>query len=89
MRTSVHAAKRMRQRGIKREFMGRLLDNADIERSIGGNCRLYRVSRSLARQLRDERLSHYVAIISDDTGNLVTVFPDHGNRAAARYRVRH
>ena len=86
---SNHARLRTQQRGVSPSFLERILENADVERAAGDNCRLYRVARSQARALGDERLAHFAVIWSDDTGGVVTVLPIAAGRAGARYRRMH
>jgi len=87
--TSIHASQRMQQRGITPDFLSRILEHADIERAAGDNCRLYRVARSQARALGDERLSRFAVIFSDTSGVVVTVLPVAASRSGARYRRAH
>jgi hypothetical protein len=86
---SRHADRRMKQRGISWSFLTKILDNADVERPANDNCRLYRVTKDIARALGDDRLSKFAVIWSDDTGRVVTVVPIARGRAGARYRNRH
>ena len=87
--TSFHASQRMQQRGITPNFLARILEHADIERAAGDNCRLYRVARSQARALGDDRLSRFAVILSDTSGAVVTVLPVTSGRSGARYRRSH
>ena len=84
-----HAQMRMKQRGISSAFLTKILDNADVERASTDNCRLYRVSRTLARALRDDKLGRFAVIWSDDCGRVVTVVPIHSTRAGAPYCRKH
>jgi len=86
---SRHASRRMKQRGVATSFLFDILDNADVERAANDNCRLYRVTKSLARSLGNDRLSRFAIIWSDDTGQIVTVVPVVRGRAGAPYRKRH
>jgi len=85
---SNHAKRRMKDRGIGREYLDLILDHADIERPANGNCRLYRVTKRMAQTLGDERLARFAVIWSDDGGHVVTAVPIACGRAGARYRRR-
>lgn len=86
---SSHASTRMQQRGVSAMFLSTILNNANIERPAHNNCRLYRVTRDLARLLGDDRLARFAVIWSDDRGLVVTVVPISKGRAGARYRKLH
>lgn len=74
MDLTFHALRRQQQRGITSERLRALLANADIDRPAGRNCRLLRISRKNARTIRDgDKLSGLAAVVSDDTGVIVTV----------------
>ena len=65
---SSHAQHRCQARGLRQAFIGAILVNADVDRPIGDNCRIIRVSRQRARHLNiDDRLGRYAVIWSDDT----------------------
>ncbi len=83
---SRHAAIRCAQRGVRPDFIVTVLENADIQRPAGRNCRLERVSLAKAQILNlDDRLGRYAVIVSDTTAEIVTVMPIHGpNRMARR-----
>tara|TARA_B100000378_G_C17970350_1_gene386817 strand:+ start:390 stop:656 length:267 start_codon:yes stop_codon:yes gene_type:complete len=84
---SHHAEARCQARGITHQFIDALLNHADVDRAIGDNCRLLRVSRDRARKLNiDDRLGRYAVILSDDTNRIVTVMPLRDTRQGARYR---
>lgn len=86
---SQHCRTRAAQRGVDDQFMETILSNADVERPVGDNCRLLRVSRGHARTLNlDDRLGRYVLIWSDDNAQVVTVMPIHNGRSGRRYRAR-
>lgn len=86
---SQHCAERAAQRGVSGRFMEAILANADVDRPVGDNCRILRVSRSRARRLNlDDRLGRYALIWSDDNAQVVTVMPVHCNRSGRRYRGR-
>lgn len=86
---SLHATRRMQQRGVTPIFLDRILDNADVEHAAGDNCRLYRVTRERARSIGDDRLARFAVIWSDDTSRVVTVLPIERSRSGARYRRTH
>lgn len=84
---SQHCRIRAAQRGVDGRFIADLLAHADVERPLGDNCRLLRVSRERARRLNiDDRLGRYAVIWSDDHGQAVTVMPVHAGRTGRRYR---
>ncbi len=87
MRHSAHSNRRSAQRGITKRFMNALLKHADVDKPIGGNCRLLRVSRQRAAALNiDDRLGRYALIWSDSTAQIVTVMPLHNGTGGRRYR---
>lgn len=87
---SSHAQHRCQARGLRQAFIGAILVNADVDRPIGDNCRIIRVSRQRARHLNiDDRLGRYAVIWSDDTARVVTILPLHEGAFAARYRRCH
>lgn len=84
-----HCRARAAQRGVSTRFMETILAYADVDRPIGGNCRLLRVSRMRARSLNvDDRLGRYALIWSDNNAQIVTVMPVHDSRSGRRYGVR-
>lgn len=74
MKISTHAAKRMNQRGVRRELVEALIATADIEMPVGNNCRLLRVSQQAAsaHSMRD-KLKRFCVVVSDDSQAIVTV----------------
>ncbi len=87
MKHSRHSNRRSAQRGITKRFINALLANADVDRPIGGNCRLLRVSRQRSAALNiDDRLGRYALIWSDNTAQIVTVMPLHNGASGRRYR---
>ncbi len=86
---SRHASRRMQQRGVSPTFLVEILDNADVECPANDNCRLYRVTRELARSLGNDRLSRFAIIWSDDSGKVVTVVPVVRGRSGRSYRRNH
>lgn len=84
---SRHAELRCQQRGVSTAVIGAILDHADIDRPIGNNCRLLRVSKLHAATLRQpEKLGRYAIIWSDDHSRIVTVLPIQESARGARYR---
>jgi len=85
---SRHARIRCAQRGISPDFLAAILDHADVQRPVGSNCRLERVSRERARALNlDDRLSRYAVILSESSTQIVTVMPLHRHGPMARRRA--
>lgn len=85
-----HAQRRCQTRGLDSFFVGAILDHADVDRPIGSNCRLLRVSRKRARRLNvDDRLGRYAVIWSDNCQKIITVLPLHEGSVGARYRKKH
>lgn len=84
---SKHAERRIRQRGATLEDVRQLLENADIDVPVGGNCRALRVRRHTARFLKGgDRLHRYAVIVSDDTGEIVTVLRHRPGPRGRHYR---
>jgi hypothetical protein len=84
---SNHARKRCQQRGITTERLAALFDNADVDCPIGSNCRLVRVTRRTARRIHGgDRLANLSVIVSDNTGQVVTVLHLSHTRRGRRYR---
>jgi hypothetical protein len=72
---------------VTNRFVNAILAHADVDRPIGGNCRLLRVSRQRSTTLNiDDRLGRYALIWSDTTAQIVTVMPLHDGAAGRRYR---
>jgi len=70
-------------------FLEAILAHADVDRAVGDNCRLLRVSRVEARSLNlDDRLARYAVIWSDHNAQVVTVMPVHNGPSGRRYGVR-
>lgn len=87
---SSHAQHRCQARGLRQTFIGAILVNADVDRPIGDNCRIIRVSRQRAQHLNiDDRLGRYAVIWSDDSARIVTILPLYEGTSAARYRRCH
>ncbi len=88
---SGHAQRRCQQRGIRQQVLRTLLDYYDLERDVGGNCRVLRMSREQARAKSVSfgpqmacRLERMAVIVSDVSGQIVTVMHDTGK--SRRYR---
>lgn len=87
MNHSNHSQRRTQQRGITKGFVETILAHADIDRPIGSNCRLMRVSRRRSRRLNiDDRLARYALIWSEEKAQIVTVMPLHDGPSGRRYR---
>ena len=92
-----HATTRANQRGVTLELINALLMFADVEVPVDDGCTCLRCSRKAlaVADLRGmlgsiaERLKGLRAIVADDTGQIVTVFHDHGRAAGRRYRRLH
>lgn len=92
-----HAATRANQRGVTHEMLDALIAHADLESPVGGGCTAVRFSRDrlMDRSLRAalgptaDRLGSLAVILSDDTGEVVTVMHDHGCPDGRRYRRPH
>jgi hypothetical protein len=68
-------------------MLEQILDNADVDRSIGSNCRILRVHRRTATRLNSgDTLSRFAVIVSDTTGKVVTVLTLNAGRTGSRYR---
>lgn len=87
MHLSAHAKSRCRQRGFSSERLFALLDNADTDFLVGGNCRGYRISRQAGLRGYDG-ISNFVCVVSENTGGMVTVAPIRKGRKGRRYRRR-
>jgi hypothetical protein len=86
---SNHAQQRCQSRGVRKDFVTAILQNADVECAIGDNCRLLRVSHDRARKLNiNDQLGRYAVIWSDDTTRVVTVMPLRASNSGVRYRRR-
>jgi hypothetical protein len=85
MKLSRNATKRCQQRGIRQKMLQAMLEHHDLDREVGDNCRILRMSRKRARQAADwldpemsRRLERLAVILSDTSGEIVTVFHDTG-----------
>ena len=87
IRLSSHAEERCQQRGVTRSRLHAFLDATDADFPAGRNCRLIRVSRQTARSIPGgERLENLALIVSDYTGQIVTVLHASRTRRGRRYR---
>jgi hypothetical protein len=83
---TAHAEKRCRQRGINSNRLEALLEHADIELPVGGNCVALKVSRRAARSIRGfDGIANFSAIIST-TGQLKTILQVRTGSRGRRYR---
>lgn len=87
-----HAARRCQQRGVRKGVLRTFLEHHDLDRDVGGGCRVLRMSRSCAQAKNQvlgvqmaARLSRLAVIVCDDTGQIVTAFHDTGK--TRRYRA--
>lgn len=94
---SVHAQKRVRQRGVSGHLLALVLAHADVETELGGGCVGLRVSKRLANRL-DMRLSlgsniakitNIVVVWSEITASIVTVLHPDNNGHNNRYLRTH
>jgi hypothetical protein len=84
---SRHARRRCRQRGINSKRLSALFEHADIDRPVGSNCRLIKVSRAASRFVPScDGLEKLAAIVSDDTAEIITVLSASATRRGRRYR---
>lgn len=91
---SRHAEQRMSQRGISAVAVKTILNCFDIDHSVGGGCRVLRVSRDAANDAAASigmpsiarRLAELAIIENESTGKIVTVFRDSGGPGGRRYR---
>jgi hypothetical protein len=87
---SQHAAIRAQTRGVRDSLLNLILQHADVEAPVGSNCRLLRVHKRTAARLGvDDRLARVGVILSDTSGQIVTVLHLHTGRHGRRYRRSH
>jgi hypothetical protein len=68
-------------------FLNDLLSLADIDRPVGDNCILLRVSKDACESHPNrDQLSRYAVIWSDTRNQLVTIVPVRRGRAGRAYR---
>jgi hypothetical protein len=90
IRFSKHAERRSGQRGIPVKQVELILQHADVEKQIGGNCTLIRVSNRSARSVPEfAKLSKIALIWSDTNAQVVTVLPLKSGACGRRYRTKH
>lgn len=90
IRLSHHAQTRAQQRGITLSMIQSILGNADVEKPVGDDCTLIRISKREACAIDDgEKLSRFAVIWSDRNAQIVTVLPLHRTSKSRRYRSRH
>lgn len=76
-----HAQVRCRQRGVTDETLMTVLEEADVETNLAGNCRMHRVSQRTARvRGLAPKLSRIGVVLSDDSQKIVTVIHFSGHR---------
>jgi hypothetical protein len=87
---SKHASCRVQQRGVRPYLLAALMAHAEFDATVGGGCSVVRMN---SRQLRDpelrqhrERLRRLSVILSDNTGEIVTVLRPRRGSAGRRYR---
>lgn len=91
---SHHAEQRMSLRGIRAAAVDAILQNFDVDHSVGGGCRVLRLSRSAAQDAAlaigmpsiASGLAGLALIENETTGKIVTVLRDLGGPQGRRYR---
>jgi hypothetical protein len=86
---SNHAELRCRQRGISKELIERIFQNADCERDVGNHCTLIRVSQQSAKAMNLRHLGQLAVIWSESQAQVVTVLFLSENARGRRYRAKH
>jgi hypothetical protein len=86
---SNHAELRCKQRGISKDLIEWVLQNADCEKNIGNHCTLIRVSQQSAGVMNLKHLSQLAVIWSEDRAQVVTVLYLYENVRGRRYRGKH
>lgn len=87
---SQHAQLRAQQRGVTARMIEMILDHADVEKNVGDDCILIRVSKRQADAIHgSDKLSKFVLIWSDTHSQIVTIIPLHETAAGRRYRSKH
>jgi hypothetical protein len=89
IKLSKHAKARTQQRAISGTLISRILEHADIEKEIGDNCTLIRVSRLTARSRGLGDLCNHGVIWSDTNAQIVTAMRLRSGSGGRRYRTRH
>ena len=90
IRLSGHAERRSRQRAISTRQIEQILEHADIEKRIGSNCTLIRVSSRAAKSVQPlgSKLSKIGLIWSEANAQLLTVLYLNSSASGARYRSK-
>jgi hypothetical protein len=89
IKLSRHAEVRTSQRGVTNRQIEQILEHADIEKQIGSNCTLIRVSNRAAKSTPSlGKLSKVALIWSDTNAQFVTVFPLDRGASGRRYRSK-
>jgi hypothetical protein len=97
IKIGIHAEQRMQQRGIRPSLADMIINFADQETYIGGNCTSLWVSRKRAKQLCDdgdlslkdaEKIRNKSVVISDDDegSTVVTVMHMRNGQQGRHYR---
>lgn len=94
---SIHAQKRVRQRGVSGHLLALVLAHADVETELGGGCVGLRVSKRLANRLdmrlslgsNIDRITNIVVVWSEITASVVTVLHPDNNNQSNRYLRAH
>lgn len=86
MRLTRHAERRCRQRGITGDRLSALLENADVDHPIGGDCHVLMVSHERSRTIKGGERLRFAAICTA-AGEVVTVFHLHGSKATRYLRA--
>jgi hypothetical protein len=94
---SDHANRRCKQRGITQIDLDAILSHFDIDHSVGGGCRVLRISRKSALVAARScgsydmaaRLPRIALVEHEDTGLIVTALRDGGEARGRRYRRAH
>lgn len=87
IKLSEHARMRTQQRGGGLRFIALILDHADVDVPVGGNCRALSVRGRTAQRLNlDDRLHRYAVVVSDSTGDIVSFLFMRKGWRGTRYR---
>jgi hypothetical protein len=90
MNLSRHAQIRAQQRGVTERLIEMIFEHADVEKNVGDDCTLIRVSRRQADTIRgSDKLSKFALIWSETRSQIVTVLPLQKTAAGRRYRSNH
>jgi len=90
---TVHAGRRMQQRGIRPRDIDTIIDHADCVQPVRDGCCAYQISRRhLNRYGKSlggsniDKLRRTVVILNEFTGEVVTVFNAHTRSSFWRYK---